>query len=694
MRITHKLNHWLSKEMDDSQSSNRFPSIFMLSRKGNYFALSADPSRQLSNFFGWLNFFELGENSYTLYKTVEDIYLSDDQGQALKPMEIINGFSYFERIYSSASEKFVITKNGLIYEADAIHANVNILLDFRKILDYSDKGRIYRISREKLMDFDQFEKHRKDFQEHGRHDNNVLMIEYSKYADDGLKTLEKRFYLAIHGLGEDYELPDKWMKRHYEYDASRFSRAEFYVFHALKFLCKKKTCLIMASAENKEHAKGKIFDIMMNIDMMENIQENYSEKTLEHKYRISELSDERVGFGYVNAVHAMNGLEMTLLLNHRKLHGVWAGLPWFFQFWARDELVSLKALMLEKKHESVKEILFRNLNNTLSDGRILNIFPGGGLGSADGVGWLFKRINDFIDYTENNNIFTDYFSLSDLKYIKERLNFCIKQILRDYSKEGLISNRALETWMDTSFKESGYETDVREGMRIEIQALFLGMLKLMTKLDEMFANKFVKKSNKLVNVTETDLDYEKLERVLRDLVRERFLVKSKEGKALLNDGFDSSYSDVIRPNIFLAYYIYPELLSESEWENVFDAALERLWNDWTLRAEKIGGLSTIDKNHVLFQPFYTGENNKSYHRGDSWFYINNIAAISMLRLNKDKYIDFITKLLNASNEDMLFSGFIGYSSELSSGSIYAPGGCLCQTWSIATYIELVHEMYM
>ena len=50
--------------------------------------------------------------------------------------------------------------------------------------------------------------------------------------------------------------------------------------------------------------------------------------------------------------------------------------------------------------------------------------------------------------------------------------------------------------------------------------------------------------------------------------------------------------------------------------------------------------------------------------------------------------------MNASTEDMLFSGFIGYCSELSSSSSYRPSGCLGQAWEYSTYIELVHELYM
>ena len=163
----------------------------------------------------------------------------------------------------------------------------------------------------------------------------------------------------------------------------------------------------------------------------------------------------------------------------------------------------------------------------------------------------------------------------------------------------------------------------------------------------------------------------------------------------LNDGYDCPMDSVIRPNIFLAYYIYPELLTSKEWVEVFDNALPKLWCDWDMgEGVEGGGLSTIDKTHPLYQPYYTGIDNKSYHRGDSWFWINNIAAISMYRLDKERYKDKIFKIVNSSSQDILYWGFIGYASELASSGWFKSGGCLCQTWSIATFIELIHEVYI
>jgi len=414
----------------------------------------------------------------------------------------------------------------------------------------------------------------------------------------------------------------------------------------------------------------------------------------------------------------INLSRMIVTVQSREITGLWAGLPWFFQYWARDELISLKALILEddgSRLSVIKGIMMRHLNTILPDGRLPSLFPQTSLGNADAVGWLFKRIHELFLILSEKNILDSYFSLYDIKFIHERLRYSISHIMQNYFKEGLVHNDRLETWMDTFFGN-----DYREGCRIEIQALFLGMLRFMNYLDEMLANRLVKKHDGLIRMEPDGFDSLDIEYAMASLVKEKFFERNSgvqdapampgqndalTGESLLlRDGYDCSNSDVQRPNVFLVYYLYPRLFNYEEWLKIFDAALDRLWCEWDLGSEitntayyseignSAGGLSTIDKSNPLFMPEYSGQNNKSYHRGDSWFFINNIAAICMTRLDKNKYSRFIKKIVNASCEDILYRGFLGYASELSSASSLNPGGCFCQTWSMATFIELMHEL--
>jgi len=152
---------------------------------------------------------------------------------------------------------------------------------------------------------------------------------------------------------------------------------------------------------------------------------------------------------------------------------------------------------------------------------------------------------------------------------------------------------------------------------------------------------------------------------------------------ILADGLNDF---VIRPNIFIAAYAYPSLLTQEEWIKCFSNMLPALWLEW-------GGLSTIDKDNPLFIDEHSGEDNKSYHRGDSWFWLNNLAAITLYRADRLKFKKYINSILKASTKDILWKGAIGNASEISSAKELESNGCVCQAFSSAMFIELIYELF-
>ncbi len=321
--------------------------------------------------------------------------------------------------------------------------------------------------------------------------------------------------------------------------------------------------------------------------------------------------------------------------------GMYAGLPWFFHFWPRDEAISLKAI-LDFKEKEAKDIFFRLLNNGLKKG------PGGVI-NVDAVGWVFKRTEDIIKIC---NTF-------EKEKIKRSLKKYIEELLWSFNEDGFIVNRPHETWMDSL---------VRDGARIEMQAMKLNMYKLALKLD---------KAKSQQNF------YRKMEKEMKAKVKKVFF----DGKNLY-DGYyprEKIIDKTIRPNIFIAAYIYPELLNKKEWIACFDNALKKLWLPW-------GGISTIDKKRKEFCKTHTGEDSTSYHQGDSWFYLNNLTAIVLYRFNKKKFYPQIKKIMEASKEEIMWKGAIGSHGEVSSAEKLTSDGCINQAWSNAMYLEARKEI--
>jgi hypothetical protein len=495
--------------------------------------------------------------------------------------------------------------NSLIYELEK-ECWVDLKLDIREIYSQERFGRYHEI----------FE------------DDEKVVIKYTK-RDEQTNEQEYECFLVINGSNLEYGKIERWEEVSYPYDKIRNSPPfSSFIFHALKL---KSSRLIFSFSEDKEEAIKESSFIMKNLNRLKRRQKKDVEKEplLPKLKRRGKIPIE-VKFAYNCCLNSLNQLTSD--------EGIIAGLPWFFQFWTRDELISLKNF--DKKEK--KRILLRYLKNIANDGRLINILRTKET-NADSIGWLFKRIFDSLNM----------FNRKEKKLIREKLIQSINRIEKNYLKDGLIYNNAGETWMDSSFGDD----EGREGARVEIQASFLNMLAL---------------AHKLTN----DEKYLKTEKKLRETVREKLW----NGK-ILADGLNDF---TLRPNIFLAYYFYPRLLSRREWENCFRHSLPNLWLNW-------GGFSSIDKKSPSFFSYDTGGDPKSYHHGNSWFFLNNLAALVLYKVNRKKFEKYVEKILKSSARDILWLGAIGHHSEISSAEKQEARGCVAQAWSAALYIELINE---
>ncbi len=617
MIITHHL-------MDDvaRQRGSTKPFFLLTNKKGSFafFGTNGNASRFQGSYFS--------DSKGSTYKVIEDMKLAGTETQELR-----NNFFNIERIGGNCLERFFMNHtNTILYEALNFSGYLDLTLDCRKIYDYDDRGRIYKLSNEK----------------------GCLLIEYTKYRDESLGEVDYRVFLAIAGA-KDYLKQDVWERHHYEFDRKRNSYpSDIYVYKILRIRLDSDSSLVFSCSDNRDTALDTAVHAMANFSFLKKSNDNYVRTLTKGSLN---TSDKEITMAYKCSISAMD----SFLVKNNNINGLYAGFPWFTQVWTRDEAISLKALMIDERFEDVKQVLFRQLGSILDDGRIPNRFPASMLGSADGVGWVFKRVFDFLEILRQKSKFDEFITTEELMFIKKKLRLSIERLLAVHTKDGLAANNALETWMDT-----GYKDDVRSGFRIELQALRLNMYKLMIYLCSITKNE------------PKYFTYSELEYVTHRKVKQSFWKKP-----VLLDGPDDS---TIRPNIFLAYYVYPELLRRREWIACFDQALKSLWLDW-------GGLASIDKNHRYFVDEYTGEDNRSYHRGDSWFFINNLAAICMHRLDKKRYSGQIMKIVKASTEEILYRGIIGYHAEVSSAKEPRSEGCLAQAWSSATYIELIDEVF-
>jgi glycogen debranching enzyme len=459
-------------------------------------------------------------------------------------------------------------------------------------------------------------------------EGNVVVIHYTKYATGALERKQHERYIAIKNVGS-YDAPDTWTHRHYDYDERRHDRSDCYVYHGIDLPVAGDKRMVITQAETEHDAIAKANDAW------------------HHYHQIQLLCEEQP----IRAFDLETDAALNALYNLHGPDGFFAGYPWFYQYWRRDMLISLAGLLIADDYMTVKNICMDLVRHVHSDG-FMNNMPDGDLRSADAPGWLFLRLHQLM---RRVNVY-DYFTRAELDTIYDVLAV-ITEGIKDHYWNGLVLNGPKETWMDTAPDGSG-----REGAKIEIQALFLRTFRFGAYLADLL---------------DRDDIFTQHEHNLKHNTR-NYLYKD-------DDLWDGAQDPTLRPNIFLAYYAYPSLLSDQEWRTVFDRVIDACWLDW-------GGFSSISTDHDAFTPYYTGQTNESYHQGDSWYFVNNIAAWSMYDLNALAYHDEIDAIANASIHDMLYQGFVGHCSEVSSAAEQRAEGCRAQAWSAATLAELLHTI--
>lgn len=596
--------------------------------------------QDFSKFQGW----HILSKGFSPIKLVDAFHSERSLGSVLK---VFNNYNNIIIDYGQGLEYYKIENDSIAYYLKLKTKNSkNMPTKDSKTSTYRTSNKLQNIQRQavnamkvmkSIIDFDvRFEY---DFHEWGR-SYKIIRLKpiVLRYEHNNFKVFIALNADNIDNLG--------WVQKHYWYDYLRLSKNDLWTFRvAVSF----RNPLIMSFGFSQQQALNALISKKHELNR----------KLAKIKLRVTspDISSNISPNTSLNPKQSIVKAFLSLLIKPDGFRKCFlAGIPWFFYPWSRDELVSLKALMIVGNTSIVKSILTWYLNR-LQNGRLQNHLYDKSFAS-DSSYWLWVRYNDLL--TLNPNLLTR----KEASRIAFKALSSLELIESLYSSNRLIISKNHETWMDSCFGN-----DCRNGFCIEIQALHLAGYEFLRNLGITFKNKA------LVEIANSKI------KAMLPIVKKNFYSKSKLLDCL-DDSLDTT--NVTRPNLFIAYYVFPRLLSKREWEKAFDYALKELWLDW-------GGLSTISKGSPLYTPNHSGEDNKSYHRGDSWYWINNIAAISMERLNKKKYKSKIEAIKQASLRDFK-NWVLGYSSELSSAAKQQSMGCLAQTWSIATLIELLYTL--
>ena len=330
---------------------------------GNYFYLTDSDESRYQGFF-YANGGQY-QKDLQLYKIIDEIKIKDRD----EIDEIENNFFEVKRKYKSGiSEKYFLPDgfSSLCVQTNKM-VSAEVVLDMRRPYDSQESGRFYDIE---FMD-------------------KCIVIKFRKQknlkaGDDGKGKRDFTLYLAIKTDGEHFEKIGKFISKHYQKDFKRNSSPwDRFVYEAVRIEFSK---AVFSVAKTSRKAIEEAEEIFQNFSKL-----NDREKNLHQKLKVLKIADEEIKMA---SLCAQNSIYTMMVENNNK-KGSYAGLPWFFQFWHRDEAISL--LQIYKLNEELaRKIILSQIKFITEDGQTSRKRfykkESCELSSVDALGWLANRI--------------------------------------------------------------------------------------------------------------------------------------------------------------------------------------------------------------------------------------------------------------------------------------------------------------
>jgi glycogen debranching enzyme len=393
--------------------------------------------------------------------------------------------------------------------------------------------------------------------------------------------------------------------------------------------------------------------------------------------------------------------------------GIYAGLPWFNDYWGRDTFISITGLLfINGQYEEAARVFesFAALQdkdpNSKTYGRVPNRARPDSIeyNSADGTPRFIITLADLVQRSGD---------VALAKRLWPVVRRAIEGVLKNNVDElGLITHDDADTWMDA--KEKGVRAWSPRGNRaIDVQALWGGAFAAAGQI--AFFAKLVRLSPApllpdLSNIGALEAIGSEAEIVRACTASRTKLIRAlsehfidpASGKLVDHLKPDGSKDTKLRPNVMFAFSsIYPETgplagkpraLARQKMMWVKDL-WERLVYPW--------GVATLSQDDADFYPYHEHwhyyHKDAAYHNGTVWPWLNGVAIDMLLAFN---VVDPPWQLFENMNRQALKEGAVGSLAEcadalLTTGANWSRRtGTFLQAWSNAEHLRVWQEGFL
>lgn len=366
------------------------------------------------------------------------------------------------------------------------------------------------------------------------------------------------------------------------------------------------------------------------------------------------------------------------LITRQRGAGIYAGLPWFNEYWGRDSFISLAGATLVTGHfAEARAILtsfarFQDLDPASPFfGRLPNIVKPGSTDyhTTDGTPRWVIALRDYVRYSGDTSI---------VAQLMPNVAASIEGSLARWTDStGYLLHADNETWMDAR-REPDHAAYSPRGTRAnDIQALWHEQL--------LAGAQFARISGDTASSARWTRTAERLrERFTRDFV--------DRANGLIADRLDTAGNRdwTLRPNLFFA-------LDMLEDDGVGARATRRAWEalayPW--------GVATLARADSFFHPYHLAwehyHKDEAYHNGTVWLWLDGIA---IQRMVEDGQTDIAWRMFRAASDLALERGVVGGLPETMDAFPH-PGeaaprltGTFLQAWSNAEHLRVFYQYFL
>ena len=369
-------------------------------------------------------------------------------------------------------------------------------------------------------------------------------------------------------------------------------------------------------------------------------------------------------------------ITMDELITEQQGNGIYAGLPWFNEYWGRDMFISFPgACLVTGQFDVAKKILkdFVELQDTDPEsetyGRIPNRANLEGIlyNTTDGTPRLVIQALEVAKYSGDTEFLHDLYPA---------IKMSIDASIKNYTDEkGYLTHADADTWMDV--KRNGIPGSPRGNRANDIQALWYAQLMAGSEIAAM------------MNDMGSAEEWSGLATLLASNFEKDFCNKA-ESYIYDHLNIDGSADLQFRPNQLYCF----DLIGDDDFkQKVTRRSWEELVYPW--------GVASLAQWDRQFHPQHENWNyyhkDDAYHNGTIWLWNNGIAMQRMIEYGQ---VDAAWELFKNMNRQALHEGAVGSLSENADahpreGKTWVNrSGTFLQAWSNAEHLRVWYQHFL